>query len=436
MDLLSPEVQTEILKCVKCRTCLPACPTFAELQVEMDSPRGRIALVKALSEGKISVTEKLVGHLYCCLDCRACETVCPSGVKYGEIIESARSYIEEHWKRPWLEQFLKTLFLRKIFPYPGRLEGLARLLRFYQKSGLQTLLRKLPLTRLLPGNLGELEKITPTLSGRSSRSTLPSVIPPKGERRYRVALLLGCITDIGFASLNEATARVLSENGCEVLTVKEQKCCGALQVHNGDSKTAREMARYNLEVFENSGAEYIIVNAAGCGAMLKEYGSLLKDDPSYQERARIFSGRVRDIHEFLVDVVQANGGLRGTLNPIPKRVAYHDACHLAHGQRVRKQPRKLLQSIPGLELVELKESDWCCGSAGIYNITNYDMSMRLLDRKMDNIAKTQAEIIAAANPGCMIQLELGVKKRGLAMKVMHPIELLDKAYSSVHSPLP
>ncbi|HWP48304.1 MAG TPA: heterodisulfide reductase-related iron-sulfur binding cluster [Candidatus Limnocylindrales bacterium] len=432
MDLLSPEVQSEILKCVRCRTCLPVCPTFAELEVEMDSPRGRIALAKALSEGKISVTERLVGHLYCCLDCRACETVCPSGVKYGEIIESARSYVEEHWKRPKPEQFLKTLFLKEIFPYPRRLEGLAWILRLYQKSGLQTFLRKFNLTRLLPGNLGELEKMTPVLSNRSSRSTLPSIIPPKGERRYRVALLLGCITDIGFASLNEATARVLSENGCEVLTVKEQKCCGALQVHNGESKIAREMARYNLQVFESAGVDYVIVNAAGCGAMLKEYGFLLGDDSQYRERARIFSSQVRDVNEFLVDVVQANGGLRGTLNPIPKRVAYHDACHLAHGQRVRKQPRKLLQSIPALELVELKESDWCCGSAGIYNITNYNMSMRLLDRKMDNVAKTRAEILAAANPGCMIQLEVGIKKKGLAMKVMHPIELLDKAYHPEH----
>jgi len=428
MDLLSPEVQTEILKCVKCRTCLPSCPTFAELDVEMDSPRGRIALAKALSEGKISVTEKLIGHFYCCLDCRACETVCPSGVKYGEIIESARAYVEVHREHRKLERFLKDLFLRRIFPHPGRLEGLARLLRFYQRSGLQSLVRRFHLARILGGNLEELERMTPAISDRSSRSTLPPVIPPEDGIRYRVALLLGCMTDISFAHLNEATVRVLSRNGCEVLTVKEQTCCGALQVHNGDSPTAREMARHNLRVFEESGADYIIVNAAGCGAMLKEYGFLLGDDPDDRSRAQSFSSRVRDISEFLIDVVEAHGGLRGTLHPIPRRVAYHDACHLAHGQRVRKQPRKLLRAIPELELVEIKESDWCCGSAGIYNITNYEMSMRLLDRKMDHLAKTDAGIIAAANPGCMIQLELGVKKRGLPMKVLHPVELLDMSY--------
>lgn len=428
MDLLSPEVQKEILKCVKCRTCLPTCPTFVELDVEMDSPRGRIALAKALSEGKISITEKLVQHLYCCLDCRACETVCPSGVKYGEIIESARSYVEEHGEKPKFQQFLKALFLKRVFPYPERLEGLAQLFRFYQKSGLQSFLRKSKLTRILGRHLGELEKMTPMMSDRSSRSVLPSITPPKGDKQYRVAVLLGCITDISFAHLNEATVRVLSENGCEVLTVKEQKCCGALQVHNGDSKTAQELARYNIEVFERAAVDAIIVNAAGCGAMLKEYNFLLRDDPKYCDRAETFSRRVWDINEFLIDGVKLPGGLQGTLHPIPKRVAYHDACHLAHGQRVRKQPRKLLKAIPNLELIEIKESDWCCGSAGIYNITNYEMSMRLLDRKMSNIAKTQAEIIAAANPGCIIQLELGVKKYGLPLKVLHPVELLDMSY--------
>jgi glycolate oxidase iron-sulfur subunit len=401
----------------------------------MDSPRGRIALAKALSSGKISITEKLVDHFYCCLDCRACETVCPSGVRYGEIIESARSYVEKHWERPKREQFLKVLFLKKVFPYPKRLEALAQSLRFYQKSGFQSLLRKLNVTQILPGHLAELEKMTPVMSDRSSRVSLPSVIPPKGKKRYRVALLLGCITDISFASLNEATTRVLSENGCEVFTVKKQKCCGALQVHNGDSETAQEMARYNIEVFEESGVDYVIVNASGCGAMLKEYGFLLKDDPTYKDRACAFSGRVRDVNEFLVDIVEANGGLGGTLHPIPKRVVYHDACHLAHGQKVKKQPRKLLKSIPQLELIEMKESDWCCGSAGIYNITHYEMSMRLLNRKMDNIARTNAEILAAANPGCMIQIEMGIKKYGLSMKVMHPVEILDMAYRWEQSPL-
>jgi len=410
-----------IKQCVHCGLCLSSCPTYKVLGSELDSPRGRVFQMRAVQEGRIPLeSPDFRLHIDRCLNCRACETACPSGVQYGQLLEATRAALPP---RNQTERTLRTVVLNRIFTSSVALDLMGTGMRFYQKSGLQTLARISGLLNRLPLNLGRLEGLLPPTQGGIVRAPLPEVLPAQGTKRARVALITGCVQEQFFSLTNAATARVLSLNGCEVVIPRGQTCCGALHTHGGEKQTAQELARHTIALCERTGADYYIINAAGCGSTLKEYHHLLADDPKWVKRAHEFSAKVRDISEYLASIE-----LNPNLGPINKRVTYQDACHLAHGQRITDAPRQLIQKIPGIELVEMKESDTCCGSAGIYNVTQFDLSMRLLDRKVENLIATNAELLVAANPGCIIQLMHGVKQRRLAIEVIHPVDLLDRSY--------
>ena len=418
----------KFLDCVHCGLCLPACPTYAELGLEMDSPRGRIHLMRAYAEERIDITDNLVHHVYLCLDCRACETACPSGVHYGSIVELARAEIEKNRPRSGGERWLRNLIFKRLLPSSGLLRFSFLPLRVYQKLGIQNLVRKLGLLNLLPERLRTLESMLPQLPQRSLKRCIRSVNPAEGQRQYRVGLVSGCVMNEMFTHINLATVNVLTRNGCEVVVPDNQTCCGALQVHSGERETAKGLARINIGAFEQAEVDVVIINAAGCGAQLKEYDELLRDDPDYRDRAQAFTDKVRDVCEFLDEI-----SLNETLGRVAARVAYHDACHLAHGQQVREQPRSLLSKIPGLELVELGESDWCCGSAGVYNITHPEMAQRLLDRKIKHVNKAAPDIVATGNPGCILQIQHGINREGKQIEVVHPVQLLDRAYKDAEN---
>ena len=409
--------------CVHCGLCLPYCPTYAELGTEMDSPRGRIVLIKSLAEGRIALTESVVDHLSLCLGCRACETVCPSGVPYGQLIEAAKAEIERQRPGGPLRRLFRWVNFALLLPRPRLLGLAASALRIYQRSGLQRLVRATRLLRLLPGGLPAWEALLPDLPPARERGRLPEVVPAEGARRGRVGLLTGCVQAVVFGAHNRATARVLALNGVEVCVPREQACCGALHAHAGEHARAQELARRTIDVFDAVSVEAVVVNSSGCGAHMKAYGHLLKDDPVYAERARAFSLKVLDVAEFL-----AREPLRRPLAPVPMTVTYHDPCHVIHGQKIRNQPRQLLGQIPGLTLVELKEADWCCGSAGIYNLTQPEMAARLQERKVQHILATGAAAVVTANPGCIIQIVQGLRARGSPIKVLHLVEILDAAY--------
>ncbi len=411
-------------QCVHCGLCLASCPTFSELGTEMDSPRGRIFLIKSLAEGRIGLSDPTVEHLSLCLDCRACETVCPAGVPYGRLIEAAKAEIER--QRPggagrrafrWLN-FGLLLGNRRVLALA------AAGLRLYQASGLQALVRRTGLARLLPGTLPAWEALLPTMPSAADRAPLPALTPAVGSRRARVAMLTGCVQSIVFGAHNRATARVLARNGCDVLAPSGQGCCGALNAHGGDHARAVAMAKRTIETFEAAGADAVVVNTSGCGAHMKAYGALLADDPAWAERAARFVRTVQDLAEFL-----AREPLRGPLAPVPMTVTYHDPCHVVHGQKIRRQPRELLAQVPGLAMVDLPEADWCCGSAGIYNLTQPEMADRLLRRKVRNVASTGAEAVVTANPGCILQIQAGLRAQGIERPVLHLVEILDRAYA-------
>ena len=410
--------------CVHCGLCLPYCPTFSELGTEMDSPRGRIFLIKSLAEGRIALGDATVAHLDLCLGCRACETVCPSGVPYGQLIEAARAEIERQRPGGPMRRLFRWVNFSLLLAHPRMLRLAAAGLRFYQASGLQRLARASGLLRLLPGPLAQWEPLLPTLPPAADRAPLPPVFAAGPPKRGAVAMLAGCIQQVAFGPHNRATARVLSANGFEVRVPREQGCCGALHAHAGEHATAVELAKRAIEVFEAAGGEHVIVNTSGCGAHMKSYGALLADDPAWRDRAARFAARVRDVSEFL-----ASEPLRGPLRPVRRRVTYHDPCHVVHGQKVRTQPRALLAQIPGLEVVELREADWCCGSAGTYNLTQPEMATRLQERKVANIVATGAQAVVTANPGCIIQIAQGLGARGARVEVKHIVEILDEAYA-------
>lgn len=419
--------------CVRCGLCLPHCPTYLETLRETSSPRGRIHLIQAVSEGRLSVTSPgFVGQMYQCLDCRACEDVCPSGVQYGRLVESARSQIERARPRPLMQRLLRWFVFALVFQDMRLFRVASRLLWFYQRSGVQWLARRLGLLKLL--RLSKTEALLPTLPTRFLKPR-GQIVPPTwerpGQRPARVAIFTGCVMSTAFAETDRATARVLAANGCEVHLPPGQGCCGALTIHAGELDRARALARRTIAAFERLEAttpvEAILVNAAGCGATLKEYGHLLAEDAQYAERARAFSAKVKDITEFLGDLEQ-RGELNKNLHPLKLTVTYQEACHLAHAQRITVQPRRLLRVIPGLRLVEMEESALCCGSAGIYNITQPEMSQRLLTRKMQHALATEAEVIVSTNPGCMLQLQAGIRGAGAPMRVAHLVDLLDAAY--------
>ena len=427
-DIPSDDV---INKCVHCGLCLSSCPTYRETGLEMFSPRGRIYLMKAVAEGRIGMeSEVFQEQMSACLNCRACEAVCPSGVQYGQILEASRTQLElaraegRLPPHPGLVNLMRLGAFGLMFRRLALFRLFSRLMSLYQRSGAQALARRAGILKLL--GLDETEALLPPISGRF---IVPQgqIYLAEGQARYHVALLAGCIMSTAFAGVHEATIRVLQKNGCEVLLPPDQGCCGALHVHGGDMEGGRELARRNIVAFEGMGLDAIIVNAAGCGSTLKEYGHLLHDDPAWAARASAFAAKVKDVTEFLAGIELNTQDLK----PLRISVTYQEPCHLAHAQRIAAQPRRLLKAIPGLTLKEMHESSLCCGSAGVYNVTQPEMAARLGNRKLDNAEATGADVLVTANPGCHLQLAGGLRRRGSAMRVRHVVEVLDEAYHPV-----
>ena len=405
--------------CVHCGLCLNHCPTYRVLGMEMDSPRGRIYQVLQVDSGRLAIGDSFVTHIDRCLDCRACETACPSGVQYGHIVERARAQIEEHYKRPWLARQIRAFFYRRVLGNPQRLSAAAKLLRFYQRSGLQSFARSSGLLRWM--GMARLEQLQPKIDENFFFDQIGKVFPAEGERRATVALHAGCIASVAFSELNDATIRVLTKNGVEVWVPRNQNCCGALQAHAGFRDEARKLARQNIAAMLDDRFEAIVTNAAGCGSTLKEYGDLLRED-AQRDQAEKFARKVKDVTEFLDEL-----GLRPPARKLSARATYQDPCHLVHGQRIRNAPRQLLRCV-GLELEEMPHSDQCCGSAGSYNVTQNELSMKILDAKMNDIGCTSAELLVTANVGCMLQLRAGMERSGRAVPVKHVVEVLDECF--------
>jgi glycolate oxidase iron-sulfur subunit len=411
-----PPSQQLIDKCVHCGFCLPTCPTYLLWGEEMDSPRGRIYLMKLANEGATPMTPRWVSHFDSCLGCMACMTACPSGVDYGKLIEATRAQIERRYSRSTLKKLHRTL-LFATFTKPERLRFLHWPLLAYQKSGLQWFVRNTGLLHLLPQSMRATEALLPQARAIED---IPKMTPAVGEKRRRVGLLLGCVQRTFFSNVNAATVRVLAAEGFEVVAPPKQPCCGALLVHSGEEQSAQELARKTIDAFEHTGVDTIVTNAAGCGSSVKEYGHLLRDDPAYALRARQFSAKCRDISEILAELPP-----RVARKPIHARVAFHDSCHLQHAQGVRSQPRSLLSQIPALELVEIPESAICCGSAGIYNLVQPNAANTLGDRKVALITPLGANVVVTGNPGCILQMRASFARAGQTLPVLHTIQLLD-----------
>src|SRR3954465_3630316 len=414
--------QEDLDKCVHCGLCLNACPTYRELGVEMDSPRGRIYQMNAVAAGA-PITDSYVEHLDLCLACRGCETAYPSGVPYGRMIEAARNQIELARGKSSTVRSMKQ-FAFKAIQSRTALQTAGAALYLYKASGLQWLVRATGILKPF-GNLSSLEALTPDAEVPFFFSKIGNTYPPFHERRYRVAFLAGCIANVSFARLNEATVRVLRANGCEVVIPGEQGCCGALHLHAGLKREAESLARNNVDAINPAEFDAILTNTAGCGSTLKEYHQILHEDPAYADKAARFTAKMKDINEFLASV-ELNPAM-GSVNVV---ITYQDSCHLAHGQKIKAAPRKLLKSVPGLKLQEMPMSDLCCGSAGVYNVVQNEMAMRILERKMASIETTKASVIVTANPGCMIQLMAGARLYGQGQEVAHVVQILDRAYSA------
>ncbi len=413
-----------IQQCMHCGMCLPTCPTYDATKLERNSPRGRIALMRSIADGDLEPTKVFADEMYFCLGCLACETACPAGVEYAHLFEVARAESEKSGtlNNPQ-RKIIRALTLRGIFTRPRLLRAIGRMLWLWQVTGAQALTRKLGLTALLPGKFRALEPQTPTVHARFSHQQIQQSESPQTPR-YRVGMLTGCVQDLAFPDINRDTVDVLIANGCAVETPRVQACCGSLHAHNGELETSMELARRLLDSFDVFALDAIISNAAGCGSHLKTYGRLLADDPEYSAKAAEWSRKLKDVHEWISEI-----GIRAPTSTAGRmRVTYHEACHLVHGQKITRQPRELLNAVPGLELVELPESTWCCGSAGIYNITQPAMSADLQKRKIDNIRKTGVSVVATSNPGCHLQLVNGAKKEGIDLEVVQPVTLLARAY--------
>lgn len=419
-------------RCIHCGLCLNACPTYRLWHNEADSPRGRIRQMALIDQGRMELGEGFVTHIDRCLDCRACETACPSGVEYGKLVERARAQIEKNYKRPRASRAIRNFVYRRLLVEPKRIARMARIVRFYQRSGLDTIARGSGLLRLL--GLQQRAALLPRIDRDFFYSRLGQTFPARGERRARVAFFAGCVAQVTFTALNDATIRVLQANGCEVLVPDGQVCCGALAAHAGVRDAARDLARKNMEIFLREPFDAIITNAAGCGSTLKEYTDLFADEAcaegaqTVRERERAaesaaeFVPKMKDVTEFLVEL-----GLSAPLSEMQLRVTYQDSCHLLHGQKIREAPRKLIRAVPGVEFVEMPLADQCCGSAGVYNVTETKTSMELLAEKMRYAASTKASVIATANPGCILQLRAGAKLHATNQEVLHVVELLDRA---------
>ncbi|GAB7386887.1 (Fe-S)-binding protein [Bacillaceae bacterium] len=414
----------ETFRCVQCGYCLPVCPTYQTMKKETHSPRGRINLVKLAAEGKLTDLSQLQEPIDLCLGCRACEVACPTGVQYGAIWEGAKQTLERRktYGKPvrWLRHWLFV----QLFPHPHRLRMLGNLLWFYEKSGLRTLARKTGILKRLPFHLGEFEAVLPDLPSPAERKSAPKRLPAKGERKYKVAFFHGCVMDAVFQRINRLSIELLSLAGCEVIVVDGQTCCGALHVHAGEKELAVRLAKANIAAFEREEVDFIVNNAGGCGAMLREYDHLFADDAQWRERARRFSAKTRDISQ----VLAACGELPWK-KEIAETVTYQRSCHLSNVQKVKDEPLHLLRQIPGVRYREMENAEFCCGSAGIYNIVHYDEAMKILDEKMANVKKTQATTIVTTNPGCLLQMKLGIEREGLSasMRAVHLVELLAEA---------
>jgi glycolate oxidase iron-sulfur subunit len=412
--------EADLYRCVHCGLCLSSCPTYVETALEMESPRGRLALMKAVNEGRVEITPRIVSHWERCLQCRACEAVCPSGVPYGRIMERTRAQVRAAGLQSRELRRISRFFLRAALPHPKRLRFGAHLIRLYQRLGVQKLLR---FSHLLPGEIANLESQLPPMGGRFFGPS-DTVHAAQGERKMTVALLSGCVMPLMQGPTMEATVRVLTRNGCDVTVPQGQGCCGALNAHAGDLETSRAMARTNIDALMAAGVEQVVTSSAGCGSTMKEYAELLKDDPDYLAKAVRFSEMTQDVTEFLVSLP-----FRAPSGAINRKVTYQDPCHLAHAQRITAAPRAILNSIPGLELVEMEDSSLCCGGAGIYSSVQPALSQRLLKRKLNAIDATETQEVITANPGCMLQIEQGLKSRGTPGRVRHVVDILDEAYS-------
>ncbi|MGA8368043.1 MAG: (Fe-S)-binding protein [Candidatus Acidiferrales bacterium] len=406
-------------RCVHCGLCLNHCPTYRLWGQEADSPRGRIRQMQLVDDGRMELGDAFVTHMDRCLDCRACETACPSGVEYGKLIELARAQIERNYRRPFAARIARDFFYRSLLPYPRRIAAAARILRLYQRSGLSALARATGILRLL--GLQDRERLLPPIDSRFFFAQMGKTFPARGARRARVALLAGCVAQVTFSELNRATIRVLQANGCEVAVPAGQVCCGALAVHAGVRDVARQLARANCKKFLAEDFDAIISNAT-CASTLKEYARLLGPGDAAHAQAEKLSAKARDVTEFLAEL-----GLTAPLAPVPLRVTYQDSCHLLHAQKIHEAPRTLIRAIPGVELVEMAHADQCCGSAGVYNVTETKASLELLAQKMEWARETKAQAIVTSNPGCILQLRAGAAIHGTGQEVLHVVELLDRA---------
>ncbi|WP_080813544.1 (Fe-S)-binding protein [Halomicronema hongdechloris] len=418
-DPPSPEL---INACVHCGFCLTTCPSYRVIGKEMDSPRGRIYLMEAINKGEAPLSPASVQHFDSCLGCLACTTACPSGVQYDKLIAAVRPQIQRQHQRPLPQRLLRQLIF-SLFPYPDRLRLLLAPLALYQRLGLSQLVQKTGVLQRLSPNLAAMESLLPPVTPKCFQDNLPEVVPAQGERRYRVGMILGCVQRVFFTGVNEATARVLAANGCEVVIPRDQGCCSALPAHQGEEAQAEALVRQMIDCFEAAQVDYVIINAAGCGHTLKEYGHILRHDDAYHERAVAFSNRVRDVQEFLMEV-----GLTATLHPLTPGslpVVYQDACHLLHGQKISQQPRQLLSQIPGIELRDPLDAALCCGSAGVYNMLQPQVAAELGPMKVTNLLNTGAHLIASANPGCSLQIQRYMPENQILL--MHPMELLDRS---------
>lgn len=416
-----------LVHCMHCGLCLPQCPTYAVTGNERSSPRGRIRLMKSVADGVLPITETFAEEMDFCLDCQACETACPAGVKYGTLVESARAHIHEQRAESWLRRTGKRFFLGWLLMSHRRVHAFARILQWIGRTGIPWALQTSGIMRVISRKLDSLVRLIPPVSSRFSSTVLPKITQPaKGLAQLRVGFLTGCVMDVSYADINSDTVEVLRRHGCEVVIPEGQECCGSLHAHNGDFRLADELARINISVFDDSSLDFIVMNSAGCGAFMKEYGHRFDGDSQWKERAERVSSKVRDLTEFLHET-----GFTPSHTPSPalegKIVSYHDACHLVHTQKVFREPRELIQKVPGIQYRELPESSWCCGSAGIYNVLRHNDSLMFLERKLANIRTIEPDILVTGNPGCMIQIGFGLKRDGRHTEVMHTATFLRHA---------
>jgi len=410
-----------VLQCMRCGFCLPTCPTYALTGRERSSPRGRVALARAVAEEQLEFTKALKDEAFFCLDCRACTTACPSGVHAGEVMEHCRSQAHEAFPPSTPIKAFRNFVLEKMLPDPDKLELTMLPARLYQKLGIQWLIRQSGIMKIGPDWMEKAEGMMPQLHP-PLRPQLPEIVPAEGEQRGKVAFFLGCIMTLMYAEVSRQTVRVLAQQGFEVVTPKAQKCCGAPHLNEGDRETARQLARHNVDLFLALEADAIVTDCAGCGAALKEYEELL-DNAEDHDRLVAFKAKIRDVSEFLAEV-----GLRtDALQPVNLRVTYHEPCHLCHAQNISRQPRELLKAVPGVDYVEMDEASWCCGSAATFGLKFTEESRQILDRKLNNVAATEADVLVTANPGCHLQLAWGLKEAGMKQPVLHIVELIGKA---------